>query len=635
MNIAILSNCQGETLAQLLKEMNPQINPSFHLVSKIWTNELNLWELYRDNDLVIAQPFIRDSARDCGAPEILEKTLIIPSIAYSAFHPDMTYAKGRTMDGQMETIYTPLAHYNSSLVCYAYKNNFSVEQAVALFNEDVFSRLGYLDKDNIAYGELKEECDRTDIDLMKYLPRWKKSGCFMYSFNHPMAFVIESLAMEVMRKINLPVLNKNPARYLDDPLRKMPVWPVYPGIRHEGVYDGDYAFRGITGVIGLREFIEKSYEQYEKFQPQTIECLNVDISLFDDLLKSGNPKTSSNPYKGLPDHNFWKKSVADVLSEEVDPVVSVKFKIDESDKIATAGSCFAQHISRVLVSNGYNYFVPENGGNALDTSEAKERNFGVFSARFGNVYTARQLKQLFERAFGTFQPAENYWIRSDGRYVDPFRPQIEPDGFSDVASLLQSRDEHLSYVRQMFQEMNVFVFTLGLTEGWRSRIDGAVYPLAPGVAGGQYSIDQHEFVNFGVNETVDDISWVIDAIGQINPGCKIILTVSPVPLIATYGKRSALVATTFSKSVLRVAADIIAEKFAHIDYFPSYEIITGNYNKGQYFEEDLRSVKIEGVNHVMKLFSKYYLSIKSRNNGNASVRRLADIVCDEEAILRI
>ena len=50
-------------------------------------------------------------------------------------------------------------------------------------------------------------------------------------------------------------------------------------------------------------------------------------------------------------------------------------------------------------------------------------------------------------------------------------------------------------VREMFERLDVFVFTLGLTEAWRSRIDGAVYPLAPDVVAGKMGQAAHEFVN--------------------------------------------------------------------------------------------------------------------------------------------
>ena len=61
-----------------------------------------------------------------------------------------------------------------------------------------------------------------------------------------------------------------------------------------------------------------------------------------------------------------------------------------------------------------------------------------------------------------------------------------------------------------------------------------------------------------------------------------ILTVSPVPLVATAAGKHVLVATTYSKSVLRVACEEVCQKAADVMYFPSYEIITGNYNRGSY-----------------------------------------------------
>lgn len=111
--------------------------------------------------------------------------------------------------------------------------------------------------------------------------------------------------------------------------------------------------------------------------------------------------------------------MAQTPADDVDPVVKPQFTLRREDQIATAGSCFAQHISRALQTKGFSYLITEPG--------EEERNYGVYPARFGNIYTARQLLQLFQRAFGLFAPAEAAW-RSGDRFVDPFRPQIEPRG---------------------------------------------------------------------------------------------------------------------------------------------------------------------------------------------------------------
>src|SRR5205814_9168029 len=137
------------------------------------------------------------------------------------------------------------------------------------------------------------------------------------------------------------------------------------------------------------------------------------------------------------------------------------------------------------------------------------------------------------------------------------------------------------------------------------------------------------------DEVIADLNRFISRLHVVNHRAKMILTVSPVPLIATYEGRHVLQANTYSKAVLRVAAETIRKDNHNVDYFPSYEIITGQFNRGAYFEEDLRSVKNEGVEHVMRLFLKHFTdqSLESPDSELAQemVRGLS-IICDEERI---
>ena len=314
----------------------------------------------------------------------------------------------------------------------------------------------------------------------------------------------------------------------------------------------------------------------------------------------------ANPYSGIPDHQFWRRAMSRQESFRLDPVTATGFSIAVTDRVATAGSCFAQHISRSLAGIGFNYYVPEQPAPDLPAAEATRRNFGVFSCRYGNLYTARQLLQLFQEAFGQRSPVETAWRRPDGRFVDPYRPPIEPDGFETEEEVAAARAAHLAHVRAMFETTDLFIFTLGLTEGWRSKRDGAVFPLAPGVAGGSYDHGRHEFVNFSVHEIEQDMQTFMHALRRVNRRCRVVLTVSPVPLIATYEPRHVLVSTTYSKSVLRVVAEEISRSFRDVDYFPSYEIITTHANRGSYYEDDLREVNGLGVAHAMRIFLRHY-----------------------------
>ncbi len=348
----------------------------------------------------------------------------------------------------------------------------------------------------------------------------------------------------------------------------------------------------------------------------------------------------SNPYSGLDDACFWSRAMLDPAPGHVDPVTRSRL-ISPHDKVATIGSCFAQHLSRHIQSSGLNYYVAEPAPPGMNDHEARRRQYGVFSARYGNVYTVRQAIQLLERSLGVFTPVDDVWEK-DGGYLDAFRPQIEIGVHRSADLVRESARAHLQHVRDVFTRCDWLVFTLGLTEGWRSRIDGAVYPRPPGVCGGDFEPRKYEFVNFTAHEVSQDLKLFVERLLHVNPGIRILLTVSPVPLIATFAKRHVWESTTVSKAALRVAADDVEQRFDNVLYFPAYEIVTSPTAGTRYFADDLRQVTSLGVSHVMRLFSKHFIQgcDKSPRVPTAtkhlapSVNSDDDIVCDEEIIER-
>jgi hypothetical protein len=346
-----------------------------------------------------------------------------------------------------------------------------------------------------------------------------------------------------------------------------------------------------------------------------------------------------HPYQGIGDHQFWNRAVTWAPPGGLDPVVHTRYRVALEDRIGTMGSCFAQHLARHLARSGVDYFVPEAGPDHLDAAERDRRQYGVFSARYGNVYTVRQAVQLFGRAYGTLVPAEDPWARGDV-LVDPFRPTVEPDGFADEAALETDRETHLAAVRRVFEESSILVFTLGLTEAWRSKTDGSIFATAPGVNGGNWDPDRYEFVNFDVDEVRADLREFCELVRSVNPDVRILLTVSPVPLIATYEDRHVLVSTTWSKSVLRIAAQDAYDRFDFVDYFPSYELISSASSPRNYFAPDLREIEDVGVSHVMRTFTRHYLDGKpwAANPTNVpgpttvAAEPGRGVVCDEETI---
>lgn len=344
---------------------------------------------------------------------------------------------------------------------------------------------------------------------------------------------------------------------------------------------------------------------------------------------------AAHPYASLSAERFWRKAVAGVPPFALDPTRPEAFRLTREERIATAGSCFAQQVARVLRDAGYNFYVAEPPPARADAALADQE--GNFSARYGNIYTTRHLVQLFDRALGRFRPELVAWEREDGRFVDPFRPRMEPDGFGSPDEVAAARHLHLAAVRRMFETLDTLVFTLGLTEGYADGRDGAALPLPPGVAGGSFDPERFRFVNATTAEMTADLVRFVDGLRDVNPAARLILTVSPVPIIATMEDRHVLVSNAFSKSALRVVADEVCRARPDVHYFPSYEVVTSPATAGRYYADNLRAVNEAGIRHVTRLFLAHA-------EGGAAPRPAApldlaretshasEVICDEEAL---
>ena len=346
-----------------------------------------------------------------------------------------------------------------------------------------------------------------------------------------------------------------------------------------------------------------------------------------------------NPYRGLAASQYWRSGVAEVGPGQFDPVTSVKFQITSHDAVSTLGSCFAQHLARHIKDSGLRYMVTEP---LLETEEQTEQAAMMatqFSARYGNIYTTRQALQLLDRANG-WETADDVWERN-GRYFDAFRPHVRAGGFATIEELRDARIAHLQAVKRVFTESDVVVFTLGLTEAWMSTMDGAVYPTAPGVIAGSQDNSRHVFQNFSYPEVLSDLLNWCQKVREMNSNVRILLTVSPVPLNATYMPRNVWTSTTYSKAVLRAVAGDVATELSYVDYFPSYEIVTSPQAHGRYFEDDLREVTSVGVKHVMRVFDRHYVLRDGTSDPREPTQvraaskirggqKVSDVFCDEE-----
>ena len=573
-----------------------------------------------------------------------------PMLFFNAFHPDLVRVRGP--EGR---IAGPLAGNHSALAFYGWQRELSVAQTVRLFGDDAFERLGYARYWETARSVMLEVAEAADLPLDVAFERWARTGCFMHTVNHPKFVVLADLARAVAQRAGIALAFDRPEDAFPDPFGDGPSWPVYPELAARLGFAGNYAFKPARSpgepqpaLLDLEVFVAASFACYERFGRSALVCPRlVDDPAYRDLER---PACAANgaaqaarandvsPYADLPDLQFWRRAVEHIAPHDVDPYVGAPLPVGPRTRVATAGSCFAQHLSRALDAAGYTHYVAEPAPPGMVEEEARRLQFGVYSARYGNVYTARQLVQLIDRAYGAFEPLDTAWRRADGRWVDPFRPEIEPDGFASPAFLAEVRAGHLACVRGMLERLDVLLFTLGQTEAWYRIDDGAVFPLAPGVRAAGDDGAAYGFRNFSVDEVVGDLEALLQRLARVNANARVVLTVSPVPLVATYAPRHVLVSSTASKAILRAAVDEIVRRHAEVAYFPSYEIVTGAFNRGAYFGTDLRSPTAEGIDHVMRVFFAHCADGTPRPAPNIrlsdAIARDMDVVCDEDLLAR-
>lgn len=331
-----------------------------------------------------------------------------------------------------------------------------------------------------------------------------------------------------------------------------------------------------------------------------------------------------NPYTARRASAFWHSGVANASRPVPQELYRPKWRIARETKIATAGSCFAQHIGRRLSAARFAVMDVEPAPKLFPANRLQEFNYGVYSARYGNIYTARQLRQLVTEV--TDGPARHIVWESNGGYVDALRPQIEPEPYASSELVRIHRERHIERVRSMLESMDLLVFTFGLTEAWEHVETGSVLPVVPGTrAGGNYHPDHYVFRNFTHAEVMADFLDVRTRLLAIRPDLRFLLTVSPVPLVATALDRHVQVSTVYSKSVLRAVAGELADRFEDVDYFPSYEIITSPWSNTCFFGPSMRDVTPEGVDFVMQTF------MSSRGLGPPPAHQPAPISAPQQA----
>jgi hypothetical protein len=287
-----------------------------------------------------------------------------------------------------------------------------------------------------------------------------------------------------------------------------------------------------------------------------------------------------------PDPTYDGRSLYDEL-----PFVRTKKIVRRETPIGSAGSCFAMEIANYLKAEGFNYIV---------TEENK-----ISCAAWGIIFNAPSFQHLVEAAFGVRKRPRVVWTRrrKDGanEYLDPFREDVI---FSTIEEYEAGYEKHLAAARAAFMAVKVFVITLGMNEVWFMANDGSALSRAP------WNLAPHLTRRkvLTVDENVVALQRMLDTWRAFNPELQLIVTVSPVPLHATFrgDEHHVIAANQHSKATLRVAAEEFCNRNPDIaTYFPSYETVL-NCTPSPW-EPDQRHVSPDAVRRVMALFNAMFV----------------------------
>jgi len=274
--------------------------------------------------------------------------------------------------------------------------------------------------------------------------------------------------------------------------------------------------------------------------------------------------------------------------------------ITQQSKVIAFGSCFAEYFVKFLAAQGYNNWMAPSERYA----PSEENLLLSLGQTFENVFV---VVQQFRWAFGEFTPKREMWITKD-------------------KVCFEANEERRVKVYSTLSQADVVVITLGLSEVWFDQIQNE--PLWRTMPERLYEPDRHIFKLATVAETEQALMELDRLIQHYCPNLKVVFTISPIPLLATFRNQSAITANQVSKSILRASLDSFMTEAAILAsgryfYFPSYELVFSLF--GNPFEADNRHVRTEVAGTILDIFRMAYTDIP----GDSSVN---PIVPPEEAL---
>ena len=284
------------------------------------------------------------------------------------------------------------------------------------------------------------------------------------------------------------------------------------------------------------------------------------------------------------------------------PGITNTFSVSPGDSFFAIGSCFARGIEQAMLDRGLDVVSAASDFDSFERANDKVTELG-----FTNKYNTHAIANELTWALDPDAPFPTETIvEIDAETaVDPHtNPTLT---LVDLERTMERRSI-ISDVNSRIAKCRIVVITLGLVEIWKDEEAGVYLNATPRREMMELHPDRYTFEALGFERNLENLESVYRVLQRFgHPDFHVVVTVSPVPLVATFTGRDVVTANTYSKSTLRAVADEWAARHPNIDYFPSYEIVM-NSDRGLAWADDGRHVQGDVVRHIMATFSGAYLA---------------------------
>lgn len=252
-------------------------------------------------------------------------------------------------------------------------------------------------------------------------------------------------------------------------------------------------------------------------------------------------------------------------------------KMDYKTRFGTVGSCFSNSIGEKLTDNKFDCLINP----------------------FGTIFNPISIHELVKLACYNKPPDENSYVFTEEIWRNY---QLHSSYFSKDKNELEDKiNSTISTVHYFLKITDYIIITYGTAFVYETNDTNQIVANCHKQPANQFSKRL-----LTVEEITESFKTMLEAIRKINPGCKVILTVSPVRHL-----KDTLELNSVSKSILRIASHQLIQ--SAVAYFPAYEFVLDDLRDYRFYEADMIHPNQQAIDYIWGKFSECYFTESTKD----------------------